>query len=168
MALTAAEKKHREHLRRSKTPQRFDTCPVSPILHHVLTDCREHGLHFAVISADRRDGIAQKFGHQSQQELWDLYQSGHGNPANPPGHSTHEYKDGPGPYPYPPIPDGKALKPWMLGLDLASNDQASYFCQAAAHLGYAFYQPYNSASELHHVNLREDPLPNLIKRGRVQ
>lgn len=167
--------RRRHKLRHSHAPQGFDGCPVSPIVHAVLTDCREHGINFTVISGDRRNHVAQRFGHSSQKQLWDCYQAylatghcncGSCNPANPPGHSTHEYRDGSGSYPYG-RPDGAKLAPWMLGLDLASNEEASAFCAAANRLGYTFFQPYNTGSELHHVNLRHNPLPTLKKRNRA-
>lgn len=177
MAHEGKVQRHRQHLRQSKSPKGFDTCPVSPILHAVLTDCREHGIAFGIISADRRDGIAQRFGHSSQLQLWNLYQSGQGNPANPPGTSTHEYRNGGTNPKYPGVSGsiayhtkfklGAILPPWALGLDFRSNDEASRFVQAAKGLGYEFFQPYNSGSELHHLCVATNPLPNLVKRGKA-
>lgn len=168
--------KDRRKLASTKDPMAFDGCPVPPVLYMVFKDCRDHGISFGIISADRRDGVAQRFGHSSQKELWDCYQNflatgrcacGSCNPANAPGHSTHEYRDGPNSYPYG-SPDGTALKePWKLGVDFRSNEECTRFCAAAANLGYHFWQPYNSGSELHHGNCKENPIPNLIKRGRV-
>lgn len=171
-------KRHRHHLRHSKKPKGFDTCPVSPIMHAVLTDCREHlRFHFRIISADRRDGIAQRFGHSSQKQLWDLYRAGKGLPANPPKTSTHEYKNGGTNRAYPgfsgspayhtKFATGATLPPWGLGLDFESNAQASEFIVHARDLGYHFFQPYESGSELHHLCLAENPLENLIKRNRA-
>lgn len=159
----------RKHVTSSKDPIAFDTCPVSPVMDHVLHDCRDAKIPFGVISADRRDGIAQKFGHASQKELFDKWQAGVPGflPANAPGHSTHEYRDGPNSFPYG-SPDGSELKePWKLGLDLRSNDEATKFCKDAAALGYQFWQPYPTTSEAHHVNLKANPIPTLIRRGKL-
>jgi hypothetical protein len=169
---------HRQHLRRSKKPKGFDGCPVSPVVFEVLTDCRRHlDFSFQIISADRRDGVAQRFGHSSQKQLWDAYQAGHGNPANPPLTSTHEYKNGGTNPRYPNVSGspayhtkfrtGATLPSWALGLDFASNDQATAFIGHARDLGYHFFQPYQSGSELHHLCLADNPLPNLIKRNRA-
>jgi hypothetical protein len=165
---------HRQHLRRSKSPKGFDGCPVSPIVHAVLKDCRDHGITFGIISADRRDGVAQKFGKSSQLQLWNLYQSGQGLPANPPLTSTHEYRNGGTskygtgtPAYHTKFPVGAVLPPWGLGLDFRSNDEATSFIGHAKTLGYHFFQPYNTGSELHHLCIAENPLPNLIKRNRA-
>jgi hypothetical protein len=168
-------KAHRQHLRRSKKPKGFDGCPVSPIVHAVLSDCREHlDFKFQIISADRRDGVAQKFGHSSQLQLWNLFQHGKGLPANPPLTSTHEYKNGGTskygtgtPAYHTEFKVGATLPPWALGLDFASNDQATEFIGHAKDLGYHFFQPYNSGSELHHLCIAVNPLENLIKRNRA-
>lgn len=180
----ASTRRRRRHLRRSKDPVGFDHTPVSPILHRVLSDCREHlQVRFEVISGDRRDGVAQHFGKMSQKELWECWvhfrdtgrcSCSSCNPANPPGTTTHTYRNGGTvngvtgtPAYHTLFPFGAVLPPWALGLDLANNDQATALKEHATRLGYHFFQPYNSGSELHHLNMAANPLDNLIKRGRA-
>jgi hypothetical protein len=169
--LSDAEKKaERDKLLTDYTPEAFDTCPVSHVVALVLDDCRDHGIGFAVISGDRRDGIAQRYGHSSQAQAYYGHLNGDPNypyPANPPGHSTHEYRRGASGYPFPPGADGSQIDASKLGLDLRSNAEASAFCAEAKKIGYDVWQPYNTGTELHHVVIRSNPVPNLVKRGRV-
>lgn len=158
--------KRRHHLKTHYDPVAYgrEHNPVSPILALTLTEVdRLDIVAFTVISGDRRAGVAERFGHSSQAYLW-LHQNDPGfNPANPPGTSTHEYRNGGtsklapgfvgGPA-YPKVPTGKLLPPHELGLDLASNDQASAFCHETAKVGLHFFQPYPTGSELHHINCR--------------
>lgn len=167
----------RDHLRHSYDPMAFDGCPVSPIVFVVLTDCRKHKVSFGVISADRRDGVAQRFGHSSQDELYIHFEHGDPGylPANPSNSSTHEYINGAhGGTPLPSrgtwrrLAEGEHLDPQLVGLDLRSNAEATAFCAAAAKLGWKFEQPYQTMSELHHVNLNmtlDQVLEHAIKRG---
>jgi hypothetical protein len=168
--LSDAEKKaKRDGLLSDYSPEAFDTCPVSHVVALVLDDCRDHGISFGVISGDRRDGIAQRFGHQSQAQVYAAFLAGTGLPANPPNSSTHEYVNGGngGTPAFSSAPAGAKLDASKLGLDLRSNAEASAFCAAAAKLGYDVFQPYKTGTELHHVCIRSNPVPNLVKRGRV-
>lgn len=171
--LRAAQRRHkykarkrRDHLRKHYDPIAYgaEHIPVSPILSLTLTEVDKlKVVSFTAISGDRRAGVAERFGHSSQTYLW-LHQNDPGfNPANPPLTSTHEYRNGGtsklapgfvgGPA-YPGVPIGKLLAPHELGIDLASNEQATAFCNALERVGLHFFQPYPTGSELHHVNCR--------------
>jgi hypothetical protein len=166
--------KDRDHLRHSYDPMGFDGSPVSPVVFVVLTAARKRGVSFGVISGDRRDGVAQRFGHSSQDELYIHFIHGDPGylPANPSNSSTHEYVNGGNggtpAFPSVQFPVGGHLPPWALGLDLRSNAEATAFCAAVkAKLGIEFWQPYPTTSEAHHVDMRHDPMPRLVKLGIV-
>jgi hypothetical protein len=178
MALSQRARKARHKMRHSKTPVGFDGVPVSPIVHHVLQDVREHSRrHFTLISADRRNLPAvRKFGHAIQADLWKAWVNHEpgANPANPPGTSTHEYRNGgtnqgvTGSIAYHTLfAFGATLPPWGLGLDFASPADAEVFIEEAKRHGYPAFLPYPGTSEAHHVNLEHSPLNRLIERGRV-
>lgn len=149
------------HLKTSRKPVKYGSqgVPVSEILSLTFTVCDKLRIPFVVISGDRRDGV-DLFGHSSQKYLWEHQNDPGFNPANPPGTSTHEYRNGgtkngyTGTPAYPNIAAGKILGPEHLGVDLGSNDQASQFCGDAAEHGLHFFQPYPTSSELHHVNCK--------------
>lgn len=143
----------------------FDGTPCFRGQALMLQDCREHGWSGALVSGDRRAGVAEKYGKSSQAALYFGFEHGLPGflPANPPGHSSHELRDGPGNLPYPGQ-DGSALQWWQLGLDVSEWDQ---LVAVAKRLGYNLQQPYHSGSELHHVNLFSNPRKNLIARGIV-
>lgn len=103
----------------------------------------------------------------SQPELWQAAQNGTGNPANPPGYSTHELRsDG---IAYPSISRGLPIPDWAVGLDIGSvSGQA--FCNAAREEGWVVTVTYPS-SESWHVNFRKRPKFNPwklipLKRGK--
>jgi hypothetical protein len=159
-------RKRRHHLKTHYDPIAYggQHIPVSPILSLTLRHVDKlHIVSFTAISGDRRAGVAERFGHSSQLYLW-LHQHDPGfNPANPPGTSTPEYRNGGtsklspgyvgGPA-YPKVSTGKLLAPHELGIDLASNEEATNFCHAVERVGLHFFQPYPTGSELHHVNCR--------------
>lgn len=153
-------RRRRKHLRTSYDAVSFDGSPVSPVLALVLGQLRsKYGLDFGVISGDRRDGIAQKFGKSSQAQCYYGHLNGdpaYPYPANPPNSSTHEYVNGGngGTPAFPRMAVGARLAPHQLGLDLRSNDEASAFCREAGRRGVRFFQPYPSGTELHHVCCR--------------
>lgn len=165
-ARRAKAHKRRRHLATHYDPISYGTerVPVSPILKLTLDKVDKLDVvQFTVISGDRRAGVAERFGHSSQEYLF-LHQNDPGfNPANPPLTSTHEYRNG-GQNPrypgyvggaaFPRLPVGKLLGPQQLGLDLASNDQATVFCREVAKVGLEFFQPYPTGSELHHICCR--------------
>lgn len=173
----------REHLKTHYDPIAYghEHVPVSPVLNLTLTKIDELKIvEFTVISGDRRAGVAERFGHSSQLYLFEHQHDPGFNPANPPLTSTHEYRNGGenGRYPgysgtpaYPKVPVGKHLGPHELGLDLASNAQATAFCEATAKVGLHFFQPYPTGSELHHVNCRmeiEELIRWLVRKGVIR
>lgn len=168
-------KKRRDHIRHAYDPHAFDTCPVPPSIYLILGDCRDEGISFGVISADRRAGVAERFGHSSQAALYNHWRNGDPGylPANPPGSSTHEYFNGGngGTPAFPRLAVGLHLPPNLLGLDLRSNAEATAFCRAADEIGWHFFQPYPTTSEAHHVCLRmpmEKTVRHLVKRGVIR
>lgn len=119
----------------------------------MLQDARKHGWTGVVNSADRRKGVAERYGKMSQAALyagWLARKAGF-NPANRPGFSTHELRSA----------TGRPLPWWGLGMDVSNSDQ---LIQVLNRLGYDAYKPYSSPSEQHHINLRRSPRRNLIKR----
>lgn len=115
-----------------------------------------------VNSADRTSHADDCGDKLSQAELWALFQSGQGAPANPPGTGTHEG-----------ICDddfarltgrriGSELPPHMWGLDLSDGPT---FEREADRLGFRCVRPY--PDESWHVNLLADPTPTLKRLGVV-
>jgi hypothetical protein len=139
----------------------IDGCPcperVAPYIALVTI---EQG--FSVNSVYRGDdarAILNRHGHQSQAQLyegWVERRPGY-NPANPPGHSTHELKsDG---VAYPDIPSGDDLEFWMQGFDVDDSEVEDVKHQAAIR-GWELFQPYDSTSEFHHLNFKHRPGPS--------
>lgn len=175
--------KRRQHLRRHFDPIAYgrEHVPVSPVLNLTLREVDKlQVVQFTVISGDRRAGVAERFGHSSQEYLFEHQNDPGFNPANPPLTSTHEYRNG-GENPrypgyvgtpaFPNMPIGAHLAPQQLGLDLASNDEASEFCRELAKVGLVFFQPYQSGSELHHVCCRmqmKDLIEWLVRRRVIR
>lgn len=166
--------KRRQHLKRHFDPIAYgrEHVPVSPVLNLTLREIDKlQVVQFTVISGDRRAGVAERFGHSSQEYLFEHQNDPGFNPANPPLTSTHEYRNG-GENPrypgyvgtpaFPHMPTGAHLAPQQLGLDLASNDEASEFCREVERIGLTFFQPYPSDSELHHICCRM-PMAELIE-----
>ena len=89
----------------------------------------------------------------SQAELYRAFLNGTGNPANPPGFSTHERRsDG---VAYPWITRGLPLRAYMVGID--STDPAGII-REARELGWLVTITYPSnPREGHHVNFRKKP-----------
>lgn len=91
----------------------------------------------------------------SQKELWDLYQRGLGNPANPPGYSTHEFRSDGVAF---AIPRGWPIRYWMVGQDWADGAHARAVCAAARKHNWVATITYPSnPQEQHHVNFRREP-----------
>lgn len=175
--LSRQARKRRKHLRTSYDAVSYgsQTIPVSPILRLVLTECDKLGIPFVAISGDRRAGVAERFGHSSQAALYQGFIEGRPGflPANPPGQSSHEYRNGgaQGGPAFPRIARGAKLRPHQLGLDLASNAEATNFCNEAARHGLHFFQPYPTGTELHHICCRmgaKDLIRWLVKRGVIK
>src|SRR5437764_767102 len=92
--------------------------------------------------------ILNAHGRHSQAQLYVMFLHHQGNPANPPGFSTHEQKsDG---VAYPHVPRGHDLQWWQVGIDVNDNDVLD-FIRAAGRHGWHLFRPYHSGSELHHV-----------------
>src|SRR5262249_12843301 len=137
----------------------FDGVPTYWGLAKPLLLAREHGWGGKLSSSDRRPGVAERFGHQSQATLFNCFQrfpqrgrcpvecGGDCNPANPPGASSHEQlSDGSG----FPGPVGRQLQWWELGLDVEDSDG---LLNVLGTLGYQIRRTYpNNPKEFHHLN----------------
>jgi peptidoglycan hydrolase-like protein with peptidoglycan-binding domain len=119
--------------------------------------------------------ILHRYGKHTQAELYQMWLNGQGNPANPPGRSTHECRSDGVPY---PGPIGRKLRYWQVGFDV--NDAyiaatKTAFANLKHHkLGRKFiavsveaFQPYPGSSEFHHLNLKKKPIIRLpdLKKG---
>lgn len=138
----------------------FDGAPVSRGLALVLQDARDDGVQFRLNSADRRLGVAERFGKSSQAALWLCWQQRRPgcNPANPPGRSTHELRSDGVAY---RGPVGRRLLWWQLGLDV---ENAAGLVRWLNNHGYLAHRPYESRSERHHVNFRRNPRRRYLRR----
>lgn len=160
-----------EKVRLRRKPERLyrtvalDGTPTFAILRLVLLDCRANGWNGILNSADRREGVAERYGKMSQAKLYrcsisctpDCY--GNCNPANPPDRGSHLL-----------LGDGtvgklhQKLPKWQLGLDTSDPDNLR---ATLARLGYKAKRPYLDPREHHHTNLTENPKACLIARGRL-
>lgn len=139
----------------------YDGTPVFRGLARALSDARRHGWKGTLQSADRRKGVAERYGKKSQAALYAgfiAHKLGF-NPANPPGRSSHELRSDAVAY---KGPVGRPLPWWGLGLDVSESDQ---LLKTLARLGYSVRRPYRSGSEAHHINFTKSPYRNLRKRG---
>lgn len=119
-----------------------------------------------LVAADRTSHADDCGDKMSQAELWHLFQTGQGNPANPPGTSSHEGVNG-GSTPEgsgSPITDrfpvGANLPHFMWGIDVGGDGNA--FKAGAAKLGFEVRQ---MPGETWHFNIMRDPTPVLRKLG---
>ena len=128
----------------------------------MLRDAAMHGWSGRVNSADRRKGVPERYGKLSQYALYVGWLAGKAGyaPANKPGRSTHELRSDSVAY---RGPVGRPLAWWQLGLDVTDADT---LLRVLNKLGYKAFRPYSSGSEAHHINLRQSPRRNLIKRGK--
>lgn len=141
----------------------LDGVPTMRGLRLLLVYAREHGWAGKLNSSDRRKGVAETYGHQSQAALYAGFVAGRPGflPANPPGFSSHELRS-----------DGTALfgergrvLPWFqLGLDVSDDGT---LVRVLADLGVRATHPYNSAAEAHHVNVTGDPTAVLVRLGLI-
>lgn len=99
----------------------------------------------------------------SQPELYALFLAGRGNPANPPGQSTHELRNDGAAY---AVPVRWPLRYWQVGID---NSNSPLLCaRARARRWIATLTYPNSSSERQHVNFRREPILKVfrpLKRG---
>ena len=100
-------------------------------------------------------------GKSSQRELFELAQAGKGNPANPPGFSTHERRNDGTAY---PGRRGTRLENWQVGMDWSPPDPV---VREAAKRGWIVTVTYpNNAQEAHHLNFRKAPELDIeLKKG---
>ena len=151
-------------VRRAQHPGRtvgFDGVPVMKGLALVLQEARDAGVKFRLNSADRRKGVAERYGKLSQAALWAgwvAHKLGF-NPANPPGRSTHELRSDGVAY---RGPVGRPLSWWQLGLDIEGAGDLMIFLNRR---GYSVRRPYRSNSERHHLNFTRNPRANYLRRN---
>ncbi len=170
--------KVRDQARHSYDPHGFDGCPMPFAPYLALGWARNHQApEFRIISSDRRDGIAQKYGHESQLQAWNNFLSGKGLPANPPGTSTHEFYNGGTNPKYPgssgtpafhtKFKVGEHLPPWAVGIDCASNEEAEELVKFLNAHGFEAFIPYDTGTEQHHFCFASDPTDRLIELGVI-
>lgn len=138
----------------------FDGTPVFRGIAHVLAEARRAGWHGTLVSADRRKGVAERYGKMSQFALWVgwLARKAGFNPANPPGRSTHELRSDGVAY---RGPVGRPLAWWQLGLDVTYADELRKILRLK---GYDVRRPYPDGREAHHLNFYRSPWPRWRKR----
>jgi hypothetical protein len=123
--------------------------------------------HAKVLSIYRGDDAARllhKHGKHTQRELYTMFRDGKGNPANPPGYSTHELKsDGSA---YKNIPRGKPLPWWCQGIDVNDADTTKMIAQAKRY-GWILWRPYPTGNEYHHLNFKARPKPTRATLPRI-
>lgn len=145
----------------------FDGCPMFRAQAWALKDARLHGQKFSVASADRREGVAEKYGKSSQAKLYYGYVNrlpGY-YPANAPGFSSHELRsDGNAVY---HVARGHVIPDYMLGIDATSAGESNSCTHLVNWLnahGYHAVRPYQSGSEAHHFIFTKSPATNARKR----
>jgi hypothetical protein len=134
----------------------IDNCPVPTELAEEIQQIKQ--LSGASLNSCDRSTDAEplllKCGKHSQKELYQMF-CNHvpgANPANPPGHSTHERRNDGIAY---PGPTGEALEYWQVGMDW-NNPPAAM--EAARKRGWIATVTYPlSAHETQHVNFRKEP-----------
>ncbi|MCA1699722.1 MAG: hypothetical protein LC790_12795, partial [Actinobacteria bacterium] len=140
----------------------FDGAPIFWGLAKALQRARDRGWSGTLASADRRKGVAERYGKQSQARLRSCFEQKRAtgrcrcpscNPANAPGQSSHELCSDASAF---RGPVGRALNWWELGLDCSDSAQLVALLTS---LGYKVRRPYSSPSEAHHVNFTRDPGP---------
>lgn len=141
-----------------------DNCPVpAKLAEEIRTIKKNTG---AVLQSCYRgrdaEALLKRLGKQSQSQLYQGFIQGRPgyNPANPPGHSTHElYNDG---VAYSG-PSGMRLRYWQVGMDWDVN-HVQDVVREAARLGFTASVTYpTSIRERQHVNFRKEPIINLFK-----
>lgn len=123
-----------------------------------LQCAHDDGARFTITSADRRRGVAERYGHSSQYALYQAFLAGRGYPANPPGRSSHELRsDG---NPVYRVPAGHSLAPYMLGIDAIDDGSSNDCSRLLWHLqrvGFHVARPYHTGAEAHHFLFTQDP-----------
>lgn len=129
-----------------------------------LLDYELSGGSLIVNSADRRYGVAERFGKSSQKYLFENQHRPGFFPANPPGFSSHELRsDGNAVY---GVSRGRAIPKHMLGIDAVNRpggDAARIVAWLNSH-GYRATRPYRTGSERHHFVFLRSPATNARRR----
>lgn len=153
----ALERRRRNYLSQTIA---FDGVPTMRGLAILLQHARGRGWNGRLNSSDRRKGVAERYGHQSQAALyagWAARRPGF-NPANPPGRSSHELRSDGNPIFGKPV--GAVLSWYELGVDA---DEAEQLRQVLREMGVDARRPYQTVSEAHHLNVLTDPTAVLVR-----
>jgi hypothetical protein len=164
----------------------FHQVPMFRALALALDHAQAHLQHqgapspaFAVLSADRRDAVLQRFNAENHTNLHGqgyLYQHQHDPgfcPADSPNTTSHcLFSDGNPTYKVggSQIPAGAQLPNYMLGLDIVdvgATNTCPRLMQALTALGYHVVHPYSAGSEAHHIVFVANPIPVLKTAGRI-
>jgi hypothetical protein len=140
----------------------FDGTPMFRGQALALQDARDHGWSGSATSADRRKGVAERFGKLSQFALWVGFWVKHlpgFNPANRPGQSPHELRSDGVAY---RGPVGRPLAWWQLGIDTTEADELRAILNR---FGYQVFRPYSDPREVQHTQFRVNPRRTLRRRG---
>lgn len=133
-------------------------CPankwIAPYIAIVCNDA--HATINSIYRGNDAAVILHRHGKHTQSELYQMYLHGQGNPANPPGYSTHELKSDGAAYSY--MPRGTSLQWWQQGFDVNDADVEHVIKQADWH-NWILFRPYSSGSEYHHLNFKSKPRP---------
>lgn len=146
----------------------IDGCPVDARLYPELVAIKKaagytnSALYNSIYRGDDARALLNKHGKSSQKQLYILFQQGRGNPANPPGYSTHEERnDG---VAYRKWPRGARIPYWAVGID--SRDPRKLM-EAARKRGWTVTLTYpNNPREAHHCNFRKEPKLKLFRALR--
>ena len=141
----------------------IDRCPVPRVLADEIRVLKEK-TGSTLNSCDRSseaEPLLRANRKKSQRELFELAQKGLGNPANPPGFSTHERRNDGAAY---PGRRGSLLEDWQVGMDWSPPGPV---VREAAKRGWIVTVTYpDSAQEAHHLNFRKAPeLEIELKKG---
>jgi hypothetical protein len=139
----------------------IDRCPVPAKLAEEIREIKRisgASLNSCYRGTDA-EHLLRKYGKSSQRQLFVVAQQGRGNPANPPGFSTHELRNDGAAYRY--WPRGARIPYWAVGMDW---DNPAGAMAAARKRGFTATTTYpNSAGERQHVNFRREPKFTVLK-----
>ncbi len=143
----------------------IDRCPVPAKLAEEIHEIKRlsgASLNSCYRGADA-EGMLARLGKKSQRQLYAMFLAGRGNPANPPGRSTHELRNDGVAYRY--LPAGVPLRYWMVGMDW--NDPPAAMA-AARKRGWTATTTYPGvAREAQHINLRHEPKFNVVRPLKI-
>ena len=134
----------------------IDCCPVpKPLADELRVLKADSGCTYVSVyrGTDARALLAQ-CGKKDQAQLYAMFLAGTGNPANPPGRSTHELRSDGVAF---EGPVGRQLEYWQVGIDVGI-DRRDALIAAARERGWIVTVTYPTSSlERHHVNFRREP-----------